>query len=278
MSGKNKDNSLSWSVRSEILPGLSMDYSDQKQSLSGSQYFGVQDSASRNRNLSLAARLTEGTVFSIAKTRTTYDVAAVDYFSRQDSLQSALQTSLTRTTDLSLNYGHTKSNTGTNSLYDSSFQSVSVRDRTSTRLSVGATYRRTKVRSNFAGDSFLQKGNAADLDLLWQPNYDLGINMRLSYQNTKESGAFRAFAPSANVRWQITSSTNVTANYTLQSFQQFDPAHVQVFGQDTRGLAVRLTHNFPNGSNLDVDYGFQGSNIADTEWRRQLRVSYTMIP
>lgn len=271
----NNNNSISWDVRSEIFPGLSVDYVDQKQSQTGSAFIGTGGSTSRNRNLSLAARLSDASALSITATRTGTDIASTASGTQQDSLQTALQTSITRTTDFSLNYGRSKSTVGQGDSFNSSFVSASIRDRTSPTLSMGATYRRTNVHSQvLVGSPFDQFGDAVDMDMLWQPNYDIGINLRLSYQNNTGTSANRILSPSANLRWQLDSSTSLTTNYTLQRFRQFDPT-VALSGQNTNGLSIRMTHNFMNGSYLDLSYDFQGINVADLEWRKQLRVLFT---
>ncbi|MHB9035822.1 MAG: hypothetical protein ACYC64_04085 [Armatimonadota bacterium] len=273
----NSDNTFSWDVRSEIMPGLSLDYVDQRQSQLGSDMVGTSGSTSRNRNLSVSARLSEQTVLTIGGTRSDYDVDTADSDSRVDSIQSAIQTSLTPTTDFSLNYGKSKSITGLGDLYDSSFAGLSIRDRTSATLSVGATYRRTNVLSVSGTDSsaYSQRGDVVDMDMLWQPSYSMGVNLRLSYQNNQGSNASKVLAPSANFRWQVDSSTNLMVNYAFQRYNQLDPLTQLLYGQDTRGLSMRLTHAFRNNSSLDLSYDFQGSSIGDQEWSRHLRMYIT---
>ena len=96
------------------------------------------------------------------------------------------------------------------------------------------------------------------MDILWQPRYDMGLNLRVSYQNNRGSFASRTLSPSANLRWQLDSLASLTANYTLQSLRQFDASNLATFGQDTKGLSIRLTRRFDNGSSLDLSYDFQG--------------------
>jgi len=269
----NDNNAISWNIRSELLPGLSLDYEDQRQTQAGSAFVGTNANTSRNSNLSLVARLSEDTAFNISTTHTSFGVGAIDSNTSQNSLQSALQTSLTKTTDLGLNYG--RSSQG--DTYNSSFAGVSIRDRTSTRVSIGATYRRTAVSSRpLAGNSINQNGDTVDMDLLWQPRYDMGVNLRLSYQNYNGSDASRTISPSANLRWSLDSSTNLNASYTLQSIRQFDATNPLTFGQDSKGLSLRLTHSFTSGSNLDLSYDFLGYKFGAFEFQRQARLSYTV--
>lgn len=279
LEGRNNNTSVSWSVRSEILPGLSFDAGDEKQTQSGREFLGYPGSVSRVRNLALTARLSDAAIFNVASTRSYYDVSSSVYQATEDSLQSSLQTNLSRTTDFSLNYGRSKSSAGAGDLFDNTVEGASIRDRTSSKLSVGATYRLNRVRSRVAGaDSLEQHGDSTDLDVSWQPRYDIGLDLRVSNQNNRGVGAFRSLAPSGNVRWQLDSSTNLTANYSLQRYRQFDPANVGLLGQDTRGLSIRMIHSFARGANLDLSYDFQASNITDIEWHRQLRLGFTYSP
>lgn len=271
----NNNRSVSLNLRSEIMPGVSLDYSDQKQSQTGSLFGNSGGSDSRNRSVSLSARLNDATAFSATALRLNTNSLDGRNVTSQDAIQSALQTSLSRTTDLSLDYGRNKSPDGQDGSFNSSFMGVSIRDRTSPKMSLGATYRRTNVSSRIAGGASLdQIGDIVDVDMLWQPTYDMGVNLRLSYQNNRGSSPTRSISPSANLRWQLDSDTNLTANYTFRKNRQFDPTAV-LLGQDTRGLSMRLAHNFVNGSYVDLAYDFLGGNVGDLEWSKQLRMTFT---
>ena len=142
-------------------------------------------------------------------------------------------------------------------------------------MSLGTTYRRTNVRSQDTGGSPLdQTGDTVDMDMLWQPTYDVGINLRLSYQNNRGSSTSKSIAPAANLRWQLDSATSLTANYVFHKSRLFDPT-AALLGGDTRGLSTRVTHNFTNGSFLDVAYDFQGGSAGNIEWSKQLRLTFT---
>ncbi len=273
----NNNKSLSWSVRSGILPGVSMDYSEMKQQQAGNAIFGISNSESGSSNLSLAARLSNTTSFNISKMHSDFSNTLIASGNSQDSIQSALQTSLTPTTDFSLNFGRNKSLVFGGDDYDSSFCGASIRDRTSDTLSIGATYRYNKVRSLITNGSLLQyNNNVVDIDMLWQPTHDVGLNFRMSYQRNKGSIASQVIAPSGNIRWQIDPSTSLNANYSLQSLQQSGSILLPMFGQDTNSLTARLMHSFANGSYMDMSYDFQGSSVGDMQWRRQLRMGFTM--
>ncbi|HEY3414366.1 MAG TPA: hypothetical protein VGM51_15115 [Armatimonadota bacterium] len=279
VSGTNDNALVSWSVRSEILPGLSLDASDDRQTQSGRAYFGYPSSVSRNRSVALTARFSDAALFSVSNTRSDFDVSTTIYHATQESLQSTLQASLSPTTDLNLNYGRSKSSAGGGDLFDSSVEGLLIRDRTSRLLSVGASFRRNRLRSEVSGgEPLLQYGDTADVDVSWQPRYDVGLDLRMSHQNNTGSGAYKSFAPSGNLRWQITSATNFTANYSLQRYRPFDPTNVGLLGQDTRGLSMRLTHRIARGATLDIAYDFQASNITDIEWHRQLRMGFVLSP
>lgn len=275
--GNNSANTVGWSVRSEVLPGLNLDLADQRQTQNGDGLYTGLDSVTHNRNLDLAARLTENTVLSATVSRIGFGSPFQGGDVSQNSTQTSLQTCLSRYTDLNVNYGKNTSNTGLSDRFTSTSEGVSIRDRRSSRVSIGAAYRHMVISSIAAtADSFDQKGDAVDLDMLCQPGYTMSFGLRLSYQNNTGSSSFRTVSPGANIRLQLDPATNLTASWTTQRFRQYDPTVAASFGQDTRGISARLTHTFVNGSYLDVAYDFQGNSVSDIKWRRQLRLGFTV--
>lgn len=262
--GNYSDHSVSWNVRSEIMPGLSLDYADQVQSQARNQMSGIINSTSRNRGGSLSARLSEDSILNVSKMINTMSDG-----SNTDSLQTAFHTSLTATTDFGIDYGKSQSSSS-----DTCFSGISIRDRSSTTMSLGASYRRNANRSTMSGDQF---GDSIDLDMLWQPTYDMGLNLRLSYQRNRGATSSKALSPAANLRWQLDASTGMTVGYTLQRSDMSNLIAQQFSNTRSRGVTVRLTHAFPDRSSLDVSYDFQGGNMGDTNWRRQLRMYYSVL-
>lgn len=275
--GTNTSSGVGWSLRSEILPGLNLDIADQRQSQNGSGFFTSIGTVTRNRDVSLAARLNQNTVFSATTSRVGFASSFQGGDVSQDSVQTSLQTSLSRFTDLNVNFGKNKSVTGLSDNFKSVSEGISIRDRRSSRVSMGAALRHMDISSvASAGGNFDQKGDSVDLDMLCQPGYTMSLGLRLSYQNNTGSAPFKTFAPGANVRLQLDPATNLTASWTTQRFRQYDPTVAASVGQDTRGISARLTHTFVNGSFLDVAYDFQGNSLSDIKWRRQLRLGFTV--
>ena len=108
----NDNNAIAWNIRSQLLPGLSLDYGNQRQTQTGNAFEDSNSDTSRNRNLSLVARLSEDTAISVVTTHTSFGAGNTGSSTEQDSLQSSLHTSFTKTTDFGLNYGRSTSATG----------------------------------------------------------------------------------------------------------------------------------------------------------------------
>jgi hypothetical protein len=273
---RNDNNSLSWALRSEIMSGLYLDYTDQRQTQASTGMAVPSTASSRNRNAALSARLAQDTTFNVSRTQSEYDTSAAGADGRQDGIQAAVQTALTPRTDLSLNYGQSRATVGFGDTFESRFAGVSLRDRTSDKLSLGAAYRRSSLRSTFEGGFPLNQTNdTVDLDALWLPTHDLGIDLRLSYQTNAGISTSETVSPSGNIRWQIASATSLIVNYDFQRLRQWDVPTASILTQRSNGLSLRLTHGFRSGSSLDVAYDFDRFSFGQTEWQRQLRIYYT---
>ena len=272
----NDNSSISWGIRSQVMPGLSVDYSDQRLTQDRAPSTATTGTVARNRSLAMSARLSQDLSFNAGLTHSEYNIGSGESDTRQDSLQMALQAALGPRTDLSVNYGQNKSTVGLGDTYNSKFAGISIRDRTSSEMSLGATYRRTNVRSALnGGDSFSQTSDILDLDMLWLPTYDMSINLRLSYQANNGANVSDLLAPSANLRWQIDSDTNATFSYTMERLEQWDWTLGTIAKRRSKGLSLRLTHAFLDGSSVDVSYDFQGVSVGQREWQKQLRLYYT---
>lgn len=258
------------------MPGLSLDYTNQRQTQTGGGLLTSSGTMSRNRSLSLSARLAEGTLLNLGATHLEYNVAVPGADTRQDGLQMALQSALTSSTDLSLNLGRNKASIGGAQNYQSIYAGIWVRDRTSSNLSLGIGYRRSNTRSGSGpAGSFHIISDIVDLDVLCLPTYDVGISARLSYQANNGQNVSDLLAPSVNLRWQIAPSTNLTVNYAFERLRQWDFVAAAIADSDTTGLSLRLTHSLSNGSSIDLAYDSHAATLGELEWRRQLRLYYT---
>lgn len=128
-------NSLSLNVRSEIRPGLAMDYTEQQQEQEGFSLGRTTQLSTRNRRVGVSARLTDDTFLSGGLSHTDHTVSGLAANSQQqDALQLSLQTSLRPTTDLSLNYGRDGTDSTQSDRVESTYAGISLRDRTSSTL------------------------------------------------------------------------------------------------------------------------------------------------
>lgn len=267
-----KTRTLGFNMRSQIMPGLAMDFLQQRQSQGGDQYAGT---TSTNRSLGLSAQLDRSTFFSASALHADY-ASGANEGNATDTLQFGLQTSLTQKTDLNMSYGQNKSIIPGQSKYRGTTAGISIRERTSDKVSIGGAYRWNKTTTLLPGGNSLDLTNhAIDADLLWLPTSDLGLNLRLSYQANNGSTISELLTPSMNVRWQIAPSSNLTLNYTSVRNDQWDWSAWSLTGERSRGLSFRLTHSFSDNSSVDVVYDFHGSNIGQREWEKQLRAYFT---
>ena len=272
----NNDNaSLGATIRADILPGLSLDYSNQLQTQHNSPAGNGSSTTSRDSRTGISARLSEDAVISASLTHTESD-RSLGSASSEDTMQLATQIGLTPRTDLSLDLGRNKAATDSASGYDSTFMGISIRDRSTDKLSLGIGYRRNAVDSTLVGSApFTQRTDSLDLDASWVPTYDLGINFRLSCQANNGSSISQVLVPAVNVRWQLDSATNLSVNYGWEKNQLWQAAAGSVSNQLTMGTSFRVTHGFTNGSSLDLSYDFSSASLGELEWQRQVRVYFT---
>ena len=267
-------NALSLNVRGQVLPGLSADYTDQRQKLSITNVLGDMIFVdANNRNLGMSARLSDRTTLNGSLSKSDYLSAGSS--SSQSSLQFSVQSQLSRTADLSFDYGRNKSITGSDSNFRGSFAGISFRTRTAGGMSMGASYRRSQIDSSTANaDPTSQTTDALDFDALWMPNYQLSLNVRLSYQANNGSNISETLSPALGVRWQIAPATSLSLNYNYQSDKQWDWIQWGFIGQRRRGSVLRLSHAFQDRSSLEFYYDFHGGNTGLVEWQRHIALYY----
>lgn len=275
-SSRSGENALSFNVRAQVLPGLSADYTDQRQRLSiTGGLAGTVFVNAANRNLGVSARLSDRSILNGSASKSDY-VGAGGIGSSQSSLQVSLQSRLSPTADLSLDYGRNKSMIGLDSSYSGSSGGIALRTRTAGGMSMGASYRRSQINTSTANASpTSQTTDAVDLDALWMPTYQLSLNLRLSYQANNGSSISERLSPAVGVRWQIDPVTNLSLNYNYQSDRQWDWVNWETIGQRRRASVLRLSHGFSNGSSLELYYDFHGGNTGLIEWQRHVALYYT---
>ncbi len=269
------DNALSLNVRAQVLPGLSADYTDRRQETSITDALGrVISFDSNNRNLGVSARLSDQSVLNASLSRSDY-AGALSSGSSQNSLQVSLQSALSRAADISLDYGRNKSTIGSDGGFSGSFAGISFRTRTAGGMSMGASYRRSQTDS-FSADAspVSQTTDAVDVDALWMPNYQLSLNLRLSYQVSNGSSISETLSPALGVRWQIDPASNLSLNYNFQSDKQWDWINWQFVGQRRRGSVLRLSHSFLDRSSLELYYDFHSGNTGLIDWQRHFALYY----
>jgi hypothetical protein len=275
-SNHSGENALSFNVRAQVLPGLSADFTGQRQRLSVTDGLGgIIFVNSANRNLGVSARLNDRSILNGSISRSDY-AGAGGSGSSQSSFQVSVQSRLSRTADLSLDYGRNKSMIGLDGSFSGTFAGVSLRTRTSGGMSMGASYRRSQTDSSTADASPIsQTTDAVDFDALWMPTYQLSLNLRLSYQANNGSSISETLSPALGVRWQIAPSTNLSLNYNYQSDKQWDWIKWEFIGQRRRGSVLRLSHAFPDRSSLEFYYDFHGGNTGLIEWQRHIALYYS---
>lgn len=268
-------NSLSLNVRSEIRPGLAMDYTERHQEQEGISLGRTTQLSTRNRRVGVSARLTDDIFLSGGLSQTDHTVSGLTATSQQqDALQLSLQTSLRPTTDVSLNYGSDSTDSTQSDHVDSTYAGISLRDRTSSTLSLGAAYRWTnQQQQSLTGTPVSHVIQSVDLDALWQPSSTASLNTRLSYQ-TNSTGDYHSVQPSVNLRWRIDPRTNLGFSYNLARTAQGSSALTIPLDQQNTGSALNLTHSFRDGTSLNLSYDYQQTNLGTLEWQRRLQMYY----
>ncbi|MHB0935680.1 MAG: hypothetical protein ACYDCO_07430 [Armatimonadota bacterium] len=269
--------SLTLNLRTEVRPGLDMDYSDGVQRQDGTTLTGGTQLTTRNRRLGISARLTPDTFANASLSRTNYTVESANpNEQQQDSLQMSLQTNLRPTTDLSINLGKDKTDSTQSNRVESTYAGVSLRDRTSSSLSLGAAYRWMDQQQTSADEpieQIEQITHNVDLDALWQPSFDASINARVSFQSSS-TGDYRFLQPSVNFRWQIDPRTNLSCNYNFSRAEQGASPITVPLDQKNKGISLNGTHVFRSEASLNLSYDFQQSNLGTQEWQRRVQMSY----
>jgi len=268
------DETITMDARSQLFPGFTADYTDQRQKTSNSILAGA--STSRNRALGLSAILSDDAVANATISRSKFDSFGQPS-TTQDSAQVGAQLKLTPDTDLTLDFADNKTSVLGSSSFGGRSYGITVRNRYSEKLSTGLGYRWTKSDLQQSdGTSFVQDDRVTDLDMLWNPTYNVGLNWRLSYESTGGSNISDTLTSSVSLRCLLDAQTNLNLTYDAQRVRQSDFITGGIFGQRTGGLSGRLTRNFLDGSSLDITYDYRSGNIGQIEWERQLSAIYTV--
>lgn len=275
-SNNTRSKSLSLGFRSQVLPELFADYTQQVQTLEGGGRFGVLRSTERSRTLSLNGALSNNTIGSATWSKLNYHSLPFAETS-QDSIQFGAQTVLSARTDLNVDFGTGTADVIGSSSYDSKFANISLRDRSTNQLSTGISYRWSESQTKNADLTlYNQRFNAVDANALWTPSYDLGLNFTVGYQSNNGTSPSDSFTASSNIRWQIDTQTNLNVYYSTQRNRQYDFFLNAINGQRSGGLGFRMTHSFLDRSVLDVTYDYRGDNFGGLDWQKQLSVIYTL--
>ncbi|MGO8672202.1 MAG: hypothetical protein ACLQVD_12655 [Capsulimonadaceae bacterium] len=274
--GPNSANSrtLSLDVRTQFLPRVGIEYTDQVQDQHLLSDGVASDYSTWNSLTELSARLTNATIFQAGLTES----GSAPQSQPQSSLQCGLLTRLRPTTDLSLNIGNDRLVSDAQDWNKDTQANISLRDRTTTRLSLGATYRWDGSQSQTSPDPEIsQQLNQFSLDALWQPAAGTSINLQLGWFTDMGSLDSSSLEPGVNFRWRIGSHTDLAADYNLTSSNVQNTIGNSTFEQQQNNTAsVNLTHTFLDGSRLNILYNYLNETAGSSEWQKQFQVQYTM--
>ena len=269
---------ITTNVRSEILPGLSADFTDTRQQQQSLTALGNSTLDSDDRSVGVSALLHSGTILSgtVAQSRYDFSGAGANQW-RQNTGQLALQTALTPTADFSVSGGQDATDTSPSDRLNDRYLGVSLRDRSLPTLSLGADYHWDFTHLVTTDVPSEQETHTVDLDALWQPIATASLDMRLGYQAGNGSSIFNHVEPTVTCRWQITPATNLGLHYDLSHTYQWDQNANGIFGQLDNNESFNLDHTFRNGSMFNVAYYFQCTNsIGANTWAKQLRLTYSL--
>lgn len=266
---------LAFNIRAQVIPQLSLDFTDQRQKQTSKLINSRTESDSRSWNLGINGQLSERSSINGSFSGSSFDVGIIGNRTRQNSSVLSLLTDLTRTTDLTANIGQETACIGVNAKHTNKFAGISIRDYTSHTLSMGTSVRWSENTSPLLdGSRSRQTSNSINIDALWLPTQRVGINLGLIYQANNGVNSSRFFAPEFNFRWQVDSRTNLVLGYNLNRVNIRDQTSLLDIIQRNNGLTFRIDRSFLDGSSMNLAYDFQRTNIGSLEWQKQFRFYY----
>ncbi|MHB1459037.1 MAG: TonB-dependent receptor, partial [Armatimonadota bacterium] len=269
---------VTFNVRAQVMPELSLDFSNRHQSQTGKVFNSSSrtESNSNSWNLGINGQLADGTSINGSLSNSTFDVGILGNRTSQNSAVLSLLTDLTRTTDLNANVGQETSRIGLGQDYVNRFAGVSLRDHASRTLSLGAAVRWSDTTSPFQnGTRSRQTSNAVNFDALWLPTQRVGLNVGVIYQVNNGANSSNFFAPELNLRWQVDSLTNLVLGYNLNQISARNLVDSPRTNQRNDGMTFRIDHSFLDGSSLNLAYDFQKTELGSLEWQKQFRLYYS---
>lgn len=269
---------LTLGARSDILPGLSLDYADEWITMNDQLFQAKQATATRNSSLGLSAHLSEDTIFSASLTRNQLNQNNADINSRQDAASMNLESTISPTADLVLNGGWFSSDNGASGRFHTREGSIGLHDRPTTNLSFGITYRRSDGDSlGDNGTTTVQQTDDVDVDTTWVPQRTMSFTGHLTRMLSSGSQYSRQLSPGIVCRWQMNPRTNLNLNYNMIESSLWDVPSAAMLTQRFRGYSADFQHIFPGGSTLGFTYYFVRQDNGFFEWQRQMRLSFTVM-
>jgi len=263
--GGTDSRSYGISVRSEVLPGISVNAAAQRlrdeHPLSGQAKVG-------SETLNVLARLSSQTSATAGIVHSKSDSALSGGRTEQRSVSASMQTRLGTQSDLGIDLTRSTGDTGLGQIRSES-GGIRYRSTLGPMASYGVDYRFTRIPGSGAeGSSY----HTLNLDFSWLAAHSLGLNARLS-RTVLRGGSARSetLVPAMSLRWDITQRDALNLQYNLSQSEQFQPILAIGTRAGTRSVSGRFTHRFDRDTDLDVTFWWLSSQYGDLLWSRAFR-------
>ncbi len=263
----SKSDSTTLSLRSEILPGLSLSVTDLVTNDRGDLY----TSQNKNSSVSLGASLTPDTFATLGWNQSSF-ASEGQTGSTQKNTYMSFRTPLSIDTDINIDAGWSDS-AGGESGYKSKYLGLMARNRSRSDMTMGLGYRWNGInQTGFSAGR--QSTQSADFDLAWTPSSTIGLNATANYYVTGGTTISQYLAPTVDLRWEPSSQSNLTLRYNFNRSKQWDPLLAEILGQSNKGISARLSYRLSQKSSFDLTYDYQGASTGGVEYQKALRAFY----